>query len=275
MNSTTALVDAHVHLHGCYRPELFFCAAAANLSAAGRQLRLGSPPPLYLVMTECASDRVFDELHAAARGTASSSFGLGRWTVSATDEEESLCVSSPDAQLYVIGGRQVACREGLEVLLLGTREQVPDGRSIHEVLEFAAQRALPRVIPWGAGKWFFSRGRLLTELVRVYGSPLFFLGDEGGRPWFWPYPRHFAQAAPFGVRDLPGTDPLPFPWDVDKVGRMGIALDLEFEARRPWHSLREALANPAADLRRFATLEGTVRFVQNQAGMQLRKRRAA
>src|SRR5688572_23789608 len=91
MNSTTALVDAHVHLHGCYRAERFFCAAAVNLSAAGRQLRLRSPPPFYLVMTECASDRIFDDLHAAAHGTASSSFGLGRWTVSATDEDESLC----------------------------------------------------------------------------------------------------------------------------------------------------------------------------------------
>ena len=90
------------------------------------------------------------------------------------------------------------------MLLPGTRARYEDHRSIRDVLGGAAGSGLPHVIPWGAGKWFLSRGRLLSALVREFASPLLFLGDEAGRPWFWRYPGHFAAARALGVRDLPG-----------------------------------------------------------------------
>jgi hypothetical protein len=85
-------------------------------------------------------------------------------------------------------------------------------------------------------------------------------------------PRHFTEGASIGVRDLPGTDPLPFAWDAAKVGRMGSCLPIEFDARHPWRSLREALGSAQAVPARFATLESVPMFLRNQAGMQLRKR---
>jgi len=74
------------------------------------------------------------------------------------------------------------------------------------------------------------------------------------------------------VRDLPGTDPLPFPHDVSKVGRMGLKVPIDLDPMHPGESLLRALTQVRAPLERFATLEPPLRFVRNQIGMQLRKR---
>jgi hypothetical protein len=279
MPQVTAVVDAHVHIHACYNVDEFFDHAYRNLSRA--QLRVAdAPSAFYLLLTETAGDNYFEALRQLARGATeaagggSSALRLQRWSVAATSEDESLIVTEGGRRLIVVAGRQVACKEGLEVLLLGTTGRFQDRRSIHDVLAEGAALGVPQVIPWGAGKWFFARARLLTELVQAKRGSLFFLGDEGGRPAFWPYPRHFREAAALGVRDLPGTDPLPFPHDIEKVGRVGFSMALEFDEATPARSLLGALR---ADMpfERFARLEPPGRFVRNQLAMQLRKRKSA
>ena len=271
----SAVVDAHVHLHACYQPDAFLDNAYFNLaSAAGR----AAPPnarACYLLMTECEGDDYFDQLHAAAQaGAPGRRTLLQRWSLSSTDERESVTAHDGSRRLYIVGGRQVACREGLEVLIVGTTQKFPDGQPIRDVLAMAAKLNVPHVIPWGLGKWFFQRGRLLSELLREYRKPTLFLGDEGGRPGFWPYPAHFREGAALGVRDLPGTDPLPFPHDVVKVGRVGFRVAIDFDERRPAASLLRTLCEPDTQLDRFASLEPPIKFVRNQVAMQLRKRRA-
>ncbi len=129
------------------------------------------------------------------------------------------------------------------------------------------------MIPWGLGKWFFKRGKLVSELMRTYRKPTLFLGDEGGRPGFWPYPSHFREGAELGVRDLPGTDPLPFPHDVSKVGRVGIRVPIQLDEQQPARSLLSVLSDGRTPHDRFASLEPPIMFVRNQVAMQLRKRK--
>ncbi len=272
----TAIVDAHVHLHACYQPDSFFDHAYFNLaSAAGR----AAPPAMracYLLMTECESDDYFGQLHAgAAAGSPGRGALLRRWSTTPTDEPECVIAQEGNRRLYVVAGRQVACREGLEVLIIGTRQPFHDGEPIREVLAKAASLGVPHVIPWGLGKWFFQRGRLLSELLREFRKPSLFLGDEGGRPGFWPYPAHFREGAELGVRDLPGTDPLPFAHDVSKVGRVGFRVPVDLDERRPAASLMGTLCEAGTVLDRFARLEPPIKFVRNQVAMQLRKRRPA
>ena len=276
MARTTAIIDGHVHIHACYDIDRFLDNAYRNLSrVAGAPERAGFPIRFVLCLTECAGDDYFGALRARASGQSTDGAGtLRRWSVSQTQEPESLVLRSAERRLFVVAGRQVACREGLEVLLLGTRVCPSDGQPIAELLAQAEQLEAPHVIPWGAGKWFFGRGKLLSRLLREHRSSLFFLGDEGGRPGFWPYPRHFTEAARLGVRDLPGTDPLPFRGDLDKVGRVGFQLVLDFDEDHPAASLRRALGQQDARLERFARLEPPWRFMRNQFAMQLRKRHA-
>lgn len=269
-----AVVDAHVHLHGCYDPDAFLNHAYFNLASAAART---APPVMracYLLMTECESDDYFGRLHGITNDPANGHSGwLKRWKVRATGEQESLVAEEANRRLYIVAGRQVACREGLEVLILGTRQRFRDGGSIREVLENAASLGLPHVIPWGLGKWFFQRGKLLSALMREYRKPTLFLGDEGGRPGFWPYPSHFREGAGLGVRDLPGTDPLPFPHDVSKVGRVGIRVPISLDEQHPARSLLSVLSDGRTPLDRFASLEPPIMFVRNQVAMQLRKRR--
>jgi len=271
-----AVVDAHVHLHGCYDPDAFFNHAYFNLASAAART---APPVMracYLLMTECEADDYFGRLHDIASGRGNGHAGwLKQWKVRTTSEAESLVAEQENRCLYVVAGRQVACREGLEVLVIGTREKFRDGGPIREVLDKAAALGLPHVIPWGLGKWFFQRGKLLSALIREYTKPTLFLGDEGGRPGFWPYPSHFREGAELGVRDLPGTDPLPFPHDVSKVGRVGIRVPIQLEEQQPARSLLSVLCDVRTQLDRFASLEDPIMFVRNQFAMQLRKRRAS
>lgn len=274
MTQVTAVVDAHVHIHDCYDVDDFLEHAYRNLDRASQD-NPGTPRVFYLLMTETADDDYFGALKALASGNPSATpVRLKHWSVALTAEDESLVLSEGTRRVVVVAGRQVACKEGLEVLMLGTNRRFADRRSIHEVLAEASALGVPHVIPWGAGKWFFARARLLSTLVRENRGPLFFLGDEGGRPAFWPYPRHFREAASVGVRDLPGTDPLPFPHDVEKVGRVGLTVGLDFDEARPAQCLLAALG-AGKPFQRFARLEPPHRFIRNQVAMQLRKRKSA
>ncbi len=276
MANVIASVDAHVHLHSCYDPDDLLRNAYDNLAAASDGADAAAPKACFLLLAECAPDDCFGALsaladrHSAANGA--SRLRLRRWAVAPTEEVISVIARDAQRELFIVAGRQVACREGLEVLVLGTRHRFADGRPIRDVLRESDALGVPRVIPWGPGKWFFSRGRLLSSLIEEFRKPTLFLGDEGGRPGFWGYPQHFAHAARLGVRDLPGTDPLPFAHDVAKVGRMGFKVAVDLDPARPAASLLRALTQAATPLERFATLEPPLRFVRNQIGMQLRKR---
>jgi hypothetical protein len=276
MANVIACVDAHVHLHPCYDPDDLLQNAYDNLAAASGEADLAAPRAYFLLLAECAPDDCFGALRKLADGQSglngSSQLSLRRWSVAPTDEAISVVARQGRQELFIVAGRQVACREGLEVLVLGTTRRFADGRPIRDVLREADELGVPRVIPWGPGKWFFSRGRLLNALIAEFRKPTLFLGDEGGRPGFWRYPQHFTHAARLGVRDLPGTDPLPFPHDIGKVGRMGFKVPIDLDATRPGGSLLRALTQVQTPLERFATLEPPLRFVRNQIGMQLRKR---
>ena len=115
MSTVTAIVDAHVHIHSCYEPDELLSHAYKNLAAAQNG---GAAPALFLLMTECAADDYFGALYAAAHGVGTPTPLLRQWKMSPTEESSSVIAVSGARQLFIIGGRQVACREGLEVLLL-------------------------------------------------------------------------------------------------------------------------------------------------------------
>jgi len=270
LSATPSLVvaDAHVHVHDCYDPARYFAAAYANLASAAR----GEAFRGALLLSEGAGEDFFGRARAlAARGEA-----LGGWRFEATAEAESLTASRGDSRLHLIAGRQVACAEDLEVLALATPERIADGRPIRDVLRWARDAGALPVIPWGAGKWLFARGALLRTLLDESRGAELYLGDESGRPVFWPKPRHLAEAAALGVRNLPGTDPLPFPHETERAGSFGFRLrlpaDARFDTAKPAASIRGAVRAGAA-IEPFGRLEGPLRFLRNQVAMQLRKRR--
>ena len=86
-----------------------------------------------------------------------------RWIFQKTNEPCTLLTKRADRELLVVAGRQVVTLENLEILVLGTNRKLQDGLSIEKTMKLARTEGLIHVIPWGAGKWLFKRGRILAS----------------------------------------------------------------------------------------------------------------
>ncbi len=270
----SVLIDAHVHLHDCYSPATFLESAWTNFDQAAQQRGWNSALGV-LMFTESEGADWFGRLAGHASGMPSGAgVTLHPWSVEPDGDPCALVARHGDRRLLIVAGRQVVCREGLEVLLLGTRSTVPDGGSLSDAMAEGARLGALRVIPWGAGKWLFGRGRLMSGIIASEraGSG-FFLGDGAGRPFFWPRPDHFKAAERRGIRVLPGTDPLPFPEQVGRAGSFGFRLEGAIDLTNPTEGIKAALRDPASRLTPYGRLERTMPFVRNQIAMQQRKRR--
>jgi hypothetical protein len=113
---------------------------------------------------------------------------------------------------------------------------------------------------------------VLDRLLKESETPLFFLGDNSGRPSFLPEPRQFGSAQASGIVVLPGSDPLPFPSEVSRAGGFGCWIDAEISERHPARDLRNILAGPGLVVHSYGRLETPFHFVRNQIKMQLWKR---
>jgi len=223
------------------------------------------------MLAETAADHCFTNL--ARRVSPRNNDSSLSWSFHETEEPSSLIATKDAAVLFLIGGRQVVTAEHLEVLLLGTKETFQEGLPIERVLERARSLDVTHVIPWGAGKWLFGRGRVLTRLIDSRATNGFYLGDQGGRPAFWPTPCHLREAQEKGIRILPGSDPLPFPAEATRPGSFGFLMNASIDSSRPAASIKEHLRNPLIGLFPFGRLQGCYQFLCNQLGMQVLKQR--
>jgi hypothetical protein len=259
------LVDGHVHIHDCFDVPEFLDAAAANLSAAAERLGLSRASAGCLLLVESQG---VDQFARLADGTATT----GAWRVSPTEEPVSLIAHRPRAlPIVLVAGRQIVSRERLEVLAIGTRATFADGRPLDEVLAGVMASDAVAIVPWGVGKWQGARGRLVADLLeRDHDRPLF-VGDNGGRLGLAPRPKLFAKARSRRVPVLAGSDPLPSPGQLAKVGGYGFVAEVDADARAPFAALRGYLGNLETSPRTFGRLESLPGFVRSQIAMQVQK----
>lgn len=272
------LADAHVHFHRGFRRAAFLDGALRNFRRGAADLRLSGPLIGCLLLAESAGVCCFRLFREGG--------GEDGWSFAPTAEPESLVARRGDDRLILVAGRQVVTREGLEVLALATAADFPDGQPLDETLDRArAAGALP-VLPWGFGKWWFSRGaRVARELAARRGE--LYLGDNAGRPelagllgslWgsLWGSgPRLFRAAAESGIPVLPGSDPLPLPGHAARAGSYGFLLSGALDEDRPARSLVQRVRRVRAAggrLRPFGRRSGVVRFCRDQAALRLRWR---
>lgn len=267
------LVDAHVHLQPCFDIDPFLTWARTNFENATEHVERPGEHLGVLCLTEISSGLGFERLlgtfdYASGKGRRSG----GHWEPLETDEPSSVClIQSSDYGLVVIAGRQLASEEGLEVLAIGTRRSFEEGQSLRALVQAVSRAGAIPVVPWGVGKWFGRRGQRVEEVIRNPNLPPFFLGDSGNRPKFWPQPSEFEMAEERGIRNLPGSDPLPFPDEVQRVGSVGVALEGRLDLETPTQDLKERLRDPSATFQPFGQREKPFRFMRNQLRMQLRK----
>ena len=259
-------LDAHVHLYAGFDREAWLDAAARNLAVAENAV-VG-----VLALTETARDDAFTELLAA--GTA------GAWQI-APGAEPGLAIARRErdgCRLWLVQGFQAVTAEGLEVLAIGTTRRPADGEPLATTL--AAVRAAGGIpaMPWGFGKWWGARGRVLEQCLASAAPDAPLLGDNGGRPRGWPTPGPLRRWRAAG-RLLNGSDPLPLAAGVERVGSYGVTWRQRLDPDRPLASLKAALGDPTT---RFAPWNapgggrvGPFRFVRDQIALRLAKLRGA
>lgn len=253
--------DGHVHVYPCFSVGRLLAAAVANMGGGAAGVAR------MLLLSESTGHNVFAAWRAAAGGSVP---GAAGWRVARTGEDCTLALSGPgNSSLLVVAGRQVATSERLEVLALGTTEMFEDSRlGIAGAIEAVASAGALPVVPWGAGKWWGARGRLLDAVISGEGAR-FALADNSGRPWIWPGPRHFRDAGDRGIAILAGSDPLPLAGEEARVGRSGFVVDGNPDAAAPFAWLRERVMARAPS--RFGRRESMMRFLRNQAAIRMRK----
>ena len=264
----TLLVDAHVHIHERFPLERLLDAAAANFARARDRLRAEGEVLGCLMLTEVAG---VDRFAALADGQLSA----GAWQITPTEEPESLVATrSGTLPVLVIAGRQIVSGERVEVLALATRARIPDGQPLAATVDAARAAGALAVLPWGFGKWWGKRGRLVDAYLANTRPGKIFLGDNGGRPIGLPAPRQFARAALRSIFVLPGSDPLPRAGEIERIGSYGLILPLKFDLDRPAAALRAHLEALERQPATFGRLQSPARFLASQVSLRLRKRPA-
>ncbi len=261
-------MDGHVHLHPGFSAAEFLNHVAANFSDAAGRSGVGSSWTGVLLFTESKGADRFAEL--AAAGDAAGDFRL-----EPTAEAASLLARSREGPvLLLVAGRQIVVDGRLEVLALCTTERFPDGASLATTLERVRTAGAVPVLPWGFGKWWGRRGERVARVVRSVAPGSLLLGDNGGRPRSLPAPPLFRLARSHGLPILAGSDPLPFPYQIRRVGSYGsILADTELDSRHPAESLARALLALRSTPPAFGRRVPLAAFAWAQMRMQVRRRR--
>ncbi|MBU2676275.1 MAG: hypothetical protein KJP16_04265 [Gammaproteobacteria bacterium] len=265
-----AFVDAHVHIHGCFSIQDFLSAAAANFSHHAERFVSGGEPRYVLCLTESCG---VDEFTGLSRLADDKSEAVGTieamWRFEHSGDDRCLIASHPVlGEIEIVAGRQIVTAERLEILALGSLEKWEDGQAAADIVESVVSSGAIPVLPWGFGKWMGRRRRVVEDLIRKFGGGSLYLGDNSGRPSIMTDPPEFVLAQGFGMRILPGSDPLPFSSEYDRAGSFGFYVDNVSDGESVWTGLRAILQQENDDIHHFGSLESPLRFLRNQVAMQ-------
>ncbi len=262
MTHKLVLVDFHVHIHDIYNPEKFFNSAFDNFTFFAKKHGFNFKTG-FLFLTEIKGFNYFEKL-------SNGNISLTSFDIFFPQEKISLLITNRlNQKIFLISGRQIVTKEKIEILALGTGENFDDGNTlISSFAEIINSGALPK-LPWGVGKWLGNRKKILEEFILENSDKKFVLGDNSGRPVFWPKSKLFALAESRNIPVLRGTDPLNIPADETKAGSFGNILHCDIDPDYPGQSVLETVKKMNSSPIPYGRLENPFTFVRNQ--IQLRK----
>ena len=273
-NSQLIIADAHVHIYECFDLEQLLNAAFDNFEIFASQQGYQDNFTPVLFLTETTKDKFFQQFFDGLDINAKyRTINLNDWKLKRTQESLSLYAFNRLGQgIFLIAGRQVVTVENLEILALITDQTFADGLSLEATIKsILAAGGIP-VLPWGFGKWMGKRGKFLHNFLEESNFPLLFLGDNGGRPIFWPRPSHFKQAEKKGLRILPGTDPLPLSSEYSRPGSFGFTIEGKLSSQEPGKQIQQMLLDSTTSIQAYGSLEAPWRFIRNQLAIRYRSR---
>ena len=242
------LADTHVHLYPVHDADRLLAGALDRLRGHYR-----GEAACLISLTERHDCHAFRDLREGRLKPA-------QFRVVPAGENALTLVRADGGTLHVIAGRQVAARERLEILALGTDAAIPDGEPIRETLRRVRDANGIPVLAWAPGKWLFKRGKIVSALLDESAPGTLLVGDSALRPTLWPTPDLMSFASLKGLKVIAGSDPLPVAGEERVAGTYASFFNTAFDAADPLASFRRVLqdydARPMSVGRR-----GTVRDV--------------
>lgn len=270
IQKTRLMIDGHVHIYDCYDLELFFQNAITNLDHYyNTDFASNTPYVRVLLLTEGKQNDFFTQWRENGVFANDSGFRFV-----GTKEETSLVLTKKGVpQCYLIRGRQIVTQDNLEILSVASNQIILDGLPSATVIDRLFEKGEPAVLAWGFGKWLFKRARVVQHLMNTFRSRYLLLGDNSGRPTFWSTPRLFKLGESRRMALTSGSDPLPFPTEINKVGTFGFSLEGDFDEYLPATSIRNLLTaqDVGARIQHFGTRDNTISFFKRQSKIYIKK----
>lgn len=267
-----AVADLHCHYYPCFDPSKYFDYASNNLSQisptetddkiSARSLRC-----LFLADLQWRTPDQFFKLFDHLTGFAATKN---------INEINSYTVALQNATpISVIFGYQLISREKLEILVYGLDSPLPDDLPAATITEMALDKGALVILPWGFGKWWFGRGQKIESMIssgtHQTGVNRFYVGDNGGRWRNSKVPSQIRSAATRNIWNLPGSDPLPYSSEVERVGGMGAVIRGNFSAEKPLQTIQAALSSTDTTPDLYGHGASISKVVKLQLAMQIRK----
>ncbi len=268
-NTQLIIADAHVHIHKCFDLSKLLNSAWDNFQKIAYLKENKDTFNAILFLAEIGNENYFNCLIEQVGNNKISKNKIKNWTFHRTQEDLSLYACNRlEQKILLIAGSQIVTAEKLEVLALITDQRFEDGLPLEVTIQAIISAGGIPVLPWGVGKWIGNRGKILNNLLEESNFPILFLGDNGGRPVFWPRPSYFKQAEKKGLRILPGTDPLPLASECCRPGSFGFTIQGSLSLEEPGEHIKQMLLNPKICLEPYGSLETPFRFIRNQLAIR-------
>lgn len=259
-------VDGHVHFHPCFTLPNFLHSAIANFSSmANAPAALPQSPCGVLLLTQIGErDPLQPMLEQASL--------YREWTTQQLDDEAVLFSRQGVPSVIIIAGRQIVTAEGLELLSLCTRSPQASHHSLQDSVEASVTAGGIPVLPWGFGKWWFSRGRIVRGFLASHAHSNVLIGDNGGRMRVM-HGEVIKNQQIRGSQILAGSDPLPLPNHVTRVASFGTLLPGKIDLSAPTAWIRQTLRETTTDWKEFGRCRRPRQFFADQLMLLMEKMR--
>jgi len=261
-------VDAHVHYHKSFGWRRFLDGALANLDRWASAEDGEADVVGCLFFVDLCGEPSVRQLCERVEAGDDDLLPDGCELLPAGEPTAHLLERRSGAPLMLITGRQVATREGLEVLALSCGDTIADGMKFGDAVDAALASAAMTVVPWGFGKWWGARGQVVSRALAERSDHRVYLGDNGNRLAFGPSPALFGEARRRGVPVLPGSDPLPLSHHAARALEYGFRIEGDLDPRAPGQALRHLLGELEETPSVVGWRSGVARFATDQLRMQ-------
>lgn len=213
------LIDTHIHIYDSYATEILFQAFRDNTIRA--KANMGA-----MILVEREGVNYFAKLKAGEGIPPNSSI--------IESDETSYIIHTPSLpDIIIIAGRQIACKEKIEILAYGTQIDIPDGTPIRDTIDQILTVGGKPVLAWGVGKWLFKREKIVKDLLKEYSPEQLLIGDSALRPTIWAEPLIMKGARKNGFTVLAGSDPLPPSDQALRAGQYAERYDKNIDTTMP------------------------------------------